>query len=75
MNSQINKNKIANIKDQNKMIKAQDEMLVMVYRREQYNSMVLRLMNGLPGLVKQYVAQSKAGTIAEDGINDNDNDN
>ncbi len=56
MKTQINMNKIANIKDQIQMMKDQEEMLVMANGREQYSSLVLGLMNGLPGLVKQQVA-------------------
>jgi hypothetical protein len=38
------------------MMKDQEEMLVMTYGREQYDSLVLGLINGLPWLVKQQVA-------------------
>jgi hypothetical protein len=68
MKSQINMNKIANIKDQIQMMKDQEEMLVMAYGREQYNSLVLGLMNRLPGLVKQQVAPSETDFSADDKI-------
>ena len=57
MNSQIDKNNIANIFEQIKMMKDQEEMLVMAYGRDTYKSMVLGLMNGLPGLKKQQLPQ------------------
>jgi hypothetical protein len=39
------------------MMKDQEEMLVMAYGRDTYKSMVLGLMNGLPGLKKQQLPQ------------------
>ena len=62
MKSQIDKNNIANIFEQIKMMKDQEEMLVMAYGRDTYKSIVLGLMNGLPGLKKQQLPQGK--TIA-----------
>ena len=50
MNSQIDKNNIANIFEQIKMMKDQEEMLVMAYGRDTYKSIVLGLMNGLPDM-------------------------
>jgi hypothetical protein len=47
----------------------------MVYGREQYNSLVLGLMNVLTRLVKQRVAPSETDFSAEDKINDYDNEN
>ena len=71
MNSQIDKNNIANIFEQIKMMKDQEEMLVMAYGRDTYKSMVLGLMNGLPGLKKQQLPQGKTGG---DSSNDENND-
>ena len=62
MNSLIDKNNIANIFEQIKIMKDQEEMLVMAYGRDTYKSIVLGLMNGLPGLKKQQLPQGK--TIA-----------
>ena len=71
MNSQIDKNNIANIFEQIKMMKDQEEMLVMAYGRDTYQSMVLGLMNGLPGLKKQQeLAQGKTGGNSDDENND-----
>jgi hypothetical protein len=67
MNSQIDKNNIANIFEQIKMMKDQEEMLVMAYGRDTYKSMVLGLMNGLPGLKKQQLPQEdKTGGDSDD---------
>jgi hypothetical protein len=73
MKSHIEMDKIANIKDQIQMMKDQAEMLVMIHGREQYNSLVLGLMNGLPGsgLVKQQSAPSKTDFSAHDKIVNN----
>ena len=68
MNSQIDKNNIANIFEQIKMMKDQEEMLVMAYGRDTYKSMVLGLMNGLPGLKKQQLPQT--GGDSDDENND-----
>jgi len=57
MNSQIDKNNIANIFEHIKMTKDQEEMLVMAYGGDTYKSMVLGLMNGLTGLKKQQLPQ------------------
>jgi hypothetical protein len=71
MNSQIDKNNIANIFEQIKMMKDQEEMLVMAYGRDTYKSMVLGLMNGLPGLKKQQLPQEdKTGGDSDDENND-----
>ncbi len=43
-----------------------------MYGREQYNYLVLGLMNGLPGLVKQQVAPLETDFFADDEI-ENDN--
>jgi hypothetical protein len=68
MNSQIDKNNIANIFEQIKMMMDQEEMLVMAYGRDTYKSMVLGLMNGLPGLKKQQLPQT--GGDSDDENND-----
>ena len=74
MNSQIDKNNIANIFEQIKMMKDQEEMLVMAYGRDTYKSMVLGLMNGLPGLKKQQeLAQCKTGGNSDDENSDDAN--
>jgi hypothetical protein len=72
MNSQIDKNNIANIFEQIKMMKDQEEMLVMAYGRDTYKSMVLGLMNGLPGLKKQQLPPDKTG--GEDSDDENNDD-
>jgi hypothetical protein len=72
MNSQIDKNNIANIFEQIKMMKDQEEMLVMAYGRDTYKSMVLGLMNGLPGLKKQQLPQGKTGGDSSDDENNDD---
>ena len=56
MNSQIDKNNIVNIFEQIKMMKDQEEMLLMAYGRDTYKSMVIGLMNGLPRLKKQQLS-------------------
>ena len=55
------------------MMKDQAELLVLIHGREQYNSLVLGLMNGLPGsgLVKQQSAPSKTDFSAHDKIVNN----
>ena len=70
MNSQIDKNNIANIFEQIKMMKDQEEMLVMAYWRDTYKLMVLGLMNGLPGLKKQQLPQDETGSNGDDENND-----
>ena len=70
MNSQIDKNNIANIFKQNKMMKDQEEMLVMAYGRDTYKLMVLGLMNGLPGLKKQQLPQDETGSNGNGENND-----
>jgi hypothetical protein len=50
------------------MMKDQEEMLVMAYGRDTYKSMVLGLMNGLPGLKKQQLPPDETGSNGdEDG--------
>jgi len=71
MNSQIDKSNIVNILEQIKMMKDQEEMLVMAYRRDMYKSMVIGLMNGLPGLKKQQLPQDETGSNG-DGENNDD---
>ena len=71
MNSQIDKNNIATIFEQIKMMRDQKEMLVMAYGRDTYKSMVLGLMNGLPGLKKQQLPQDETGSNG-DGKNNDD---
>jgi len=46
-------------------------MLVMDYGRDTYKSMVLGLMNGLPGLKKQQLPQDETGSNG-DGENNDD---
>ncbi len=53
MASQIDRNKIANINEQIKMMRDQEEMFVSAYGEDTYRSTILGLMNGLPGLMKQ----------------------
>ena len=69
MASQIDRNKIANINEQIKMMRDQEEMFVSAYGEDTYRAMILGLMNGLPGLMKQ---QTTAGDMEE--LNDDDND-
>ena len=52
------------------MMKDQEEMLVMAYGRDTYKSMVLGLMNGLPGLKKQQSPQDETGSNGDDENND-----
>jgi len=73
MNSQIDKNNIANIFNQIKIMKEQEEMLVMAYGKEHYKLMVLGLMHGLPGLMKLQVSQEDEAGTDEDNDNNNDN--
>jgi hypothetical protein len=70
MNSQIDKNNIANIFEQIKMMRDQEEMLVMAYGRDTYKSMVLGLMNGLPGIKKKQLPQDETGSNGDDENND-----
>jgi hypothetical protein len=56
MTSQIDRNKIANISEQIKMMRDKEEMFVLAYGKDTYWSMILGLMNGLQGLMKQQVA-------------------
>jgi hypothetical protein len=44
----------------------------MAYGRDTYKSMVLGLMNGLPGLKKQQLPQGKTGGDSSDDENNND---
>ena len=45
---------------------------MMAYGRDTYKSMVLGLMNGLPGLKKQQLPQGKTGGDSSDDENNND---
>jgi hypothetical protein len=67
--SQINRNKIAIINEQIKMMRDQEEMFESAYGEDTYRSMILGLMNGLPGLMKQ----QKDGTAVDMEELDNDN--
>ena len=69
MTSQINRNKIANINEQIKMMRDQEEMFVSAYGEDTYRSMILGLMNGLPGLMKQQMDATAVDT--EELDNDN----
>ena len=60
MASQINRNKIANISEQIKMMCNQEEMFVSAHGKDTYRSMILGLVNGLPGLIKQQIVASVA---------------
>ena len=73
MVSQINRNKIANINEQIKMMRDQEEMFVSAYGEDTYRSMILGLMNGLPGLMKQQNDATEDDTEELDNDN-NDND-
>ena len=73
MASQINRNKIANINEQIKMMRDQEEMFVSAYGEDTYRSMILGLMNGLPGLMKQQNDATEDDTEELDNDN-NDND-
>ena len=73
MASQINRNKIANINEQIKMMRDQEEMFVSAYGEDTYRSMILGLMNGLPGLMKQQMDATVATTEELDN-NNTDND-
>ena len=70
MASQINRNKIANINEQIKMMRNQKEMFVLAYREDTYWSMILGLMNGLPELMKQ---QMDAPAVDTEELDDNNN--
>ncbi len=69
MASQIDRNKIANINEQMKMMRDQEEMFVSAYGADAYRAMILGLMNGLPGLMK---LQNKEGDVEELDVDDND---
>ena len=72
MASQIDRNKIANINEQIKMMRDQEEMFVSAYGEDTYRSMILGLMNGLPGLMKQ---QKDVTAVDMEELDDNNNDN
>ena len=72
MVSQINRNKIANINEQIKMMRDQEEMFVSAYGEDTYRSMILGLMNGLPGLMKQ---QKDVTAVDMEELDDDNNDN
>ncbi len=69
MASHIDRNKIANINEQIKMMRDQEEMFVSAYGEDTYRLMILGLMNGLSGLMKQ---QNTEGDMEE--LDDDDND-
>jgi hypothetical protein len=69
MASQIDRNKIANINEQIKMMRDQEEIFVSAYREDTY----LGLMNGLPGLMKQQMDATAVDT--EELDNDNNDSN
>ncbi len=72
MASQINRNKIANINEQIKMMRDQEEMFVSAYGEDTYISMILGLMNGLPGLMKQ---QKDVTAVNMEELDDDNIDN
>ena len=72
MASQIDRNKIANINEQIKMMRDQEEMFVSAYGEDTYRSMILGLMNGLPGLMKQ---QKDVTAVDMEELDDDNNDN
>ncbi len=72
MVSQIDRNKIANINELIKMMRDQEEMFVSAYGEDTYRSMILGLMNGLPGLMKQQVDLT---AVDMEELNDNNNVN
>ncbi len=72
MVSQINRNKIANINEQIQMMRDQEEMFVSAYGEDTYRSMILGLMNGLPGLMKQ---QKDATAFDTEELDNDNNDN
>jgi hypothetical protein len=73
MASQIDRNKIANINEQIKMMRDQEEMFVSAYGENTYRSMILGLMNGLLGLMKQQKDVTAVDMEElDDDINDND---
>ncbi len=73
MASQINRNKLANINEQIQMMRDQEEMFVSAYGEDTYRSMILGLMNGLPGLMNQQMDATAVDTEELDNDN-NDND-
>jgi hypothetical protein len=72
MASQIDRNKMANINEQIKMMCDQEEMFVSAYGKDTYQSMILGLMNGLPGMMKQ---QMVATAIDREELDNDNNDN
>jgi hypothetical protein len=73
MASQIDRNKIANINEQIKMMRDQEEMFVLAYGEDTYRSMILGLMNDLPGLMKQQKDVTPAVHTEELDNDNNDN--
>ena len=71
MASQIDRNKIANINEQIKMMRDQEEMFVSAYGEDTYRSMILGLMNGLLGLMKQ---QKDVTAVDMEELDDDDKD-
>ncbi len=72
MASQINRNKIANINEQIQMMRDQEEMFVSAYGEDTYRSMILGLINGLSGLMKQ---QKDVTAVDMEELDDDNNDN
>ncbi len=54
-----------------KMMRNQEEMFVLAYGIDTYKSMILGLMNGLPGLSRQ---QMDATAVDREELDDDDND-
>ena len=54
------------------MMRNQEEMFVSAYGEDAYRSMILGLMNGLPGLTKQ---QMDAKAVDTEELDDDDYDN
>ena len=72
MASQIDRNKIANINEQIKIMRDQEEMFVLAYGEDTYRSMILGLMNGLLGLMKQ---QKDVTAVDMEELDDDNNEN
>ena len=53
------------------MMRNQEEMFVLAYGIDTYKSMILGLMNGLPGLSRQ---QMDATAVDREELDDDDND-
>ena len=54
------------------MMRDQEEMFVSAYGEDTYRSMILGLMNGLPGLMKQ---QNDATEVDTEELDNDNNDN